>query len=94
MKSNELRAMRRLFRLVRVLRLNVRVRILKRGKKKNERRKRRVGIQRRIRELADKNDRVFSVSFGERFILKFQPQMNTSGLDVLSFLFICVHLCE
>ena len=37
--------MRRLFRSVRVSRLKVRVRILKRGKKKKERRKKRTGIQ-------------------------------------------------
>ena len=84
--------MRKLFRLVKVSRLKVRARILKRGKKKKERRKRRVGIQSKIRELADRNERVFSASVGERLILKFQPQMNADGLDVFSSLFICVHL--
>lgn len=84
--------MRRLFKSVRVLRLKVRVRILKRGKKKKERRKRRVGIQSRIRELVDRNERVFSANVDERLILKFQPQMNPDGLDVFSSLFICVHL--
>ena len=43
--------MRKLFRLVRVLRLKVRVRILKRGKKKVDRRKRRTGSQRNKRDV-------------------------------------------
>ena len=46
--------MRRLSKSVKVSRLKVRARILKRGKKKKERRKRSVGIQRRIRELAER----------------------------------------
>ena len=84
--------MRKLFALAKVSRLKVRVRILKRGKKKKEKRKRRVGIQSRIRELADRNERVFSASVGERLILEFQPQMKADGLDVFLSLFICVHL--
>ena len=62
--------MRRLLGSARVARLNVRVRILESGKKKVERRKRRVGIQRRIRELADRSERVFEANFDKRNILK------------------------
>lgn len=82
----------KLFRSVKVSMLKVRARILKSGKKKKERRNRRVGNQSKIRELADRNERVFSASVGKRLILKFQPQMNADGLDVFSSLFICVHL--
>jgi hypothetical protein len=60
--------MKRLFRLVKVSRLKVRSRILKRGKKKKEKRKRRGGIQRKIRELADRYERVLVESADESFI--------------------------
>ena len=84
--------MRKLLRLVRVSRLKVRARISKRGKKKKKRRQRRGGIQSKIRELADRYERVLLESADERLILEFQPQINTNELEVLLFAFICVHL--
>ena len=71
---------------MRVSRLKVRARILKRGKKKKESKKRGVGIQSKIRELADKYERVLVENANERRIYKFQPQINTDRL------FIRVHL--
>ena len=84
--------MRKLFTLVKVSKLNVSVRILKRGKKKKERKKKRGGIQSRIRRLADNNKRVFVVRVVERLIFKFQPQMNTDKLDALQSTF-SVFIC-
>ena len=84
--------MRRLSRSVRVEKLKVRARILERGKKKVERRKMRAGIQRRIRELADRHERILVESADERHIYKFQPEINTDELDGLLSAFFCVHL--
>ena len=82
--------MRKLFRSVKVSRLKVSARILKRGKKKKEKRKRRVGTQSRIRELADRNERVFPASVGKKLIVKLQPQMNT---DKRGYQKNPIHLC-